>query len=302
MPAKANLTRKLALALLSTTHGAPSWSTVHHFHERTIAIAAAAATDGTHDDHHHRPLSPPNDTAPPPPSAVGEDELTTATVDHTSSPSKSSSLPSEPTTVEPSSLQSKPLITMATTSTFQIRRGRKSTLITAATQGKSSSSVDNEFIFIPLRSKFDPIIGDHKHDANRFLLTPHLAVHFSQIHLPSKSWLARPGLNDPDRSSYGPHQAAPAPTWTQAPAASNGLHDASATASITPNSHCARSSRCHHPRRPAAVTAYVIMINTQDHPIHVFNIGSAVDDRCFCIEGSRNSYSARCYSDPSHFL
>ncbi|KAL6004045.1 hypothetical protein ACLOJK_004592, partial [Asimina triloba] len=46
-----------------------------------------------------------------------------------------------PTTVGPSLPRSKPFITMETTSSFQIRRGRKPTLITEATRGESSSPV-----------------------------------------------------------------------------------------------------------------------------------------------------------------
>ncbi|KAL5979171.1 hypothetical protein ACLOJK_019069, partial [Asimina triloba] len=57
-----------------------------------------------------------------------------------------------PTTVGPSSPRSKPLIMTKMTSTFQIRRGCKPTLITKATRGKSSSPIINKFIFIPLRS------------------------------------------------------------------------------------------------------------------------------------------------------
>ncbi|KAL5986624.1 hypothetical protein ACLOJK_014957, partial [Asimina triloba] len=58
----------------------------------------------------------------------------------------------EPTTDRRSLPRSKPFITTATTSTFQICRGRKPTLITEATRGKSSSPVINKFNSIPLRS------------------------------------------------------------------------------------------------------------------------------------------------------
>ncbi|KAL5986269.1 hypothetical protein ACLOJK_014602 [Asimina triloba] len=58
-----------------------------------------------------------------------------------------------PTIVGPSLPRSKPLITTATTSSFQICRGRKTTLITTATRGESSSPVINKFNSIPLRSR-----------------------------------------------------------------------------------------------------------------------------------------------------
>ncbi|KAL5980555.1 hypothetical protein ACLOJK_028463 [Asimina triloba] len=57
-----------------------------------------------------------------------------------------------PTTAGPSLPRSEPFITTATTSTFQIRRGRKPTLITVATRGESSSPVINKFNSISLQS------------------------------------------------------------------------------------------------------------------------------------------------------
>ncbi|KAL6000844.1 hypothetical protein ACLOJK_006571, partial [Asimina triloba] len=60
--------------------------------------------------------------------------------------------PARPTTIGPPLMQSNPIITTATRSSFQIRRGRKPTLITVATRGESSSPVINKFNSIPLRS------------------------------------------------------------------------------------------------------------------------------------------------------
>ncbi|KAL5978479.1 hypothetical protein ACLOJK_029596 [Asimina triloba] len=60
--------------------------------------------------------------------------------------------PAKPTNAKSSLPRSEPFITMATTSTFQIRQGRKPTLITVATRGESSSPVINKFNSIPLRS------------------------------------------------------------------------------------------------------------------------------------------------------
>ncbi|KAL5972665.1 hypothetical protein ACLOJK_039470, partial [Asimina triloba] len=76
-----------------------------------------------------------------------------------------------PTTVGPSLPRSKSFITTATTSTFQIRRGRKPTLIIEATRGESSSPVINKFNSIPLRS-----MDQREGNTDRFLLKLHLAV------------------------------------------------------------------------------------------------------------------------------
>ncbi|KAL6003708.1 hypothetical protein ACLOJK_004254, partial [Asimina triloba] len=65
---------------------------------------------------------------------------------------KASLPPAIPTTTRPLSPRSEPFITTATASSFQIRRGRKPTLITEATRGESSSPVINKFNSIPLRS------------------------------------------------------------------------------------------------------------------------------------------------------
>ncbi|KAL6004918.1 hypothetical protein ACLOJK_005476 [Asimina triloba] len=60
--------------------------------------------------------------------------------------------PAKPTTAKPVLPRSEPFITTATTSSFQIRRGRKPTLIKEATRGASSSPIINKFNSIPLRS------------------------------------------------------------------------------------------------------------------------------------------------------
>ncbi|KAL5998234.1 hypothetical protein ACLOJK_009172 [Asimina triloba] len=68
----------------------------------------------------------------------------------------------KPTTAKPSLPRSKPFITTATASTFQIRRGRKLTLITVAIRGESSSPVINKFNSIPFRS-----MGHHSSGTER---------------------------------------------------------------------------------------------------------------------------------------
>ncbi|KAL5996659.1 hypothetical protein ACLOJK_007578 [Asimina triloba] len=104
----------------------------------------------------HRHRSSPSFRQQPPPEASHH----AAAARHASSPSHVAAGEDDeavadrprPTTAEPSSPRSKPFITTATTSTFQIRRGRKPTLIIVATRGETSSPVINKFNSIPLRS------------------------------------------------------------------------------------------------------------------------------------------------------
>ncbi|KAL5986527.1 hypothetical protein ACLOJK_014860, partial [Asimina triloba] len=130
-------------------------------------------------------------------------------------PSKtpSSSL-SRPTIVGPSLPRSKPLITMATTSTFQIwrpqadvdHRGHTRQIFLTRHQQihlhpasivahfKSEPYHHSIWIFRGYGTRFDPIIGEHKHDAKHFLLRPHLAVHLPQTHLSSFSVTNKPSI------------------------------------------------------------------------------------------------------------
>ncbi|KAL5977708.1 hypothetical protein ACLOJK_039236 [Asimina triloba] len=84
--------------------------------------------------------------------------------DNTTSPStmKTTFTPSRPTDGEFPIRRSGPPIMPATSSSSQFRRGRKSTSITAATQGKLVSSVTDESTFIPLRSLDDPGHPSHR--------------------------------------------------------------------------------------------------------------------------------------------
>ncbi|KAL5983923.1 hypothetical protein ACLOJK_018021 [Asimina triloba] len=102
-----------------------------------------------------RPLPPPElspatarASTPPPASAGGPQPprpsspaMHLLTVDDDEEDNDTAFSPSEPITNGPSSPRSKPLITTETTSAFQIRRGRKTTLITVATRGKYSSPI-----------------------------------------------------------------------------------------------------------------------------------------------------------------
>ncbi|KAL6001287.1 hypothetical protein ACLOJK_007019, partial [Asimina triloba] len=167
----------------------------------------------------------------------------------------------EPTTDRRSLPRSKPFIMTATTSTFQICRGCKPTLITEATRGKSSSPVINKFNSIPLRSQ---------RSTRRFLLEPIrpsiFQKHMSSFPRPCPS-SARPGLDDPGRSSC--HTADPrsttqpaqptccrtsiTPPPVVATPTSTSQHAATATASPAPTADVAAhalataSARCPHP-------------------------------------------------------
>ncbi|KAL5986836.1 hypothetical protein ACLOJK_015170 [Asimina triloba] len=112
----------------------------------------------------------------------------------------------KPTIAGPSLPRSEPFITTATTSTFQICRGRKPTLITVAARGESSSPVINNFNSIPLRSW--PIS-----DLNRVI-----AVHHAG-HRPINA-SCRPLSRSPAaRHTHRPSQRTHVPSTTPTPAA-----------------------------------------------------------------------------------
>ncbi|KAL6001212.1 hypothetical protein ACLOJK_006944 [Asimina triloba] len=109
----------MATAIATTGEAAPAPAALRHHHVAAgnITLPIATIVDAVEEDDE------------PTPTAIG------------------------PTSAGPSLPRSKPLITTETTSTFQIRRGRKPTLIIEVTRGESSSPVINKFNFIPLRSQ-----------------------------------------------------------------------------------------------------------------------------------------------------
>ncbi|KAL5994433.1 hypothetical protein ACLOJK_024483 [Asimina triloba] len=109
-------------------------SPVKPLHRRPKLPSTARARHRRHRRHHV-------EHGAPPPSTATNDAHEDAVADRP-----------KPTTVGPSLPRSKPFITTETVSTFQIRRGRKPTLITVAIRGESSSPVINKFNSIPLRS------------------------------------------------------------------------------------------------------------------------------------------------------
>ncbi|KAL6003630.1 hypothetical protein ACLOJK_023863 [Asimina triloba] len=181
-------------------YGAPWAACARSLYQWSTFRAPSSSRDGGcrryHRRRHHRPPkltpSPPHEpavsTSPAidrPPDAVNvavEGKLSTV----------------KPTTDKPPLFQSEPFITTVTASTFQIhrgRKGRKPTMITVATQGKSSSPVINKFIFIPLRSSpiSDPnhtIIQSGFLEAMRGLDRKIQAIHHAGHRLP----LPRPPL------------------------------------------------------------------------------------------------------------
>ncbi|KAL6001917.1 hypothetical protein ACLOJK_040481, partial [Asimina triloba] len=117
------------------------WSTFRAPSSPTEWVAAMAATTAraatgdpaphdalAHRSTHSRRLKPATTL----PSPTNEDVAVVRSQRHRSA---------KPTTAGPSLPRSKPFITTETTRTFQIRRGRKTTLITVATRGKSSSPI-----------------------------------------------------------------------------------------------------------------------------------------------------------------
>ncbi|KAL5982000.1 hypothetical protein ACLOJK_016067 [Asimina triloba] len=99
------------------------------------------------DDSHPRPSAAHDPSAPCP---IQQPDRHHAVDAHEEDKGKLATV--EPTIDGPPSLQSEPFIMTATASSFQIRQGRKPTLITVATRGESSSPVINNITFIPLRS------------------------------------------------------------------------------------------------------------------------------------------------------
>ncbi|KAL5995866.1 hypothetical protein ACLOJK_025938 [Asimina triloba] len=165
------------------------WSTIGGPHYRCSITSTMGGSHGCRRRCRRRCHRPPVKPSPPPDAVVDA-----APADSHLVPSnvaiKGSFIPPEPTMAEHPDGPSKPFITTETTSTFQIRRGRKPTMITMATRGKFSSPVINKPIFIPLRSSpifrskpshllihifmdhfidFDPRMDNHSSGSNRFL-------------------------------------------------------------------------------------------------------------------------------------
>ncbi|KAL6005121.1 hypothetical protein ACLOJK_005682 [Asimina triloba] len=114
-------------------HGAPK--VLHHLHE----------LGGSHCRRRARRRCPPRRSSPPANAARRRQHTTPVaamhllTVDGDEEDDKPTPTVVGPTIAGPSSPPSKPFIMTGTTSTFQIHRGRKPTLITEATRGRSSS-------------------------------------------------------------------------------------------------------------------------------------------------------------------
>ncbi|KAL6009519.1 hypothetical protein ACLOJK_022748 [Asimina triloba] len=116
-----------------------------------------------------------------------------------------------PTTAGPSLPRSKPFIMTATTSTFQIHRGRKPTLITVVTRGESSSPVINKFNSISLQSSKN---GSKARQHRSFSSKAHPAVDFCCCPLPATT-TAPPAVDRPSPPPCcrcSPAAAADAPT------------------------------------------------------------------------------------------
>ncbi|KAL5979704.1 hypothetical protein ACLOJK_019615 [Asimina triloba] len=134
--------------------------------------------------------------------------------------------------------QSKPFITTATMNTFQIRRGRKPTLITKG-HGR----------------KFDPIIEEHKHDAKHFLLKLHPPIKFKTnasifVSVTGKAWIGR---SRPSTLSPSPAR----PYYTACIIPTDGIF-----VCTTPATHrlqtAAQPRTNHRPAMKAATDAWII--------------------------------------------
>ncbi|KAL6004620.1 hypothetical protein ACLOJK_005175 [Asimina triloba] len=254
-------------------------------------LLPASATPLSPDAVNSLRLSRPLPTVPPMSTPADDDDY-----NDNISPSKASLPPPEPTIVGHPDGPSKSFITTVMTSTFQICRGRKPTMITVDTRGKSYSPVINKFIFIPLQSPFIittttaraccPRPHLHRRCCRMSITPPPISAGgASRLHarcphkLPPRlsqwAWIerSRPHIMRP---SCWPHLCRLTSPMSPSPSPSSDARTCCPDA-IAPSARTA----CMH-RSPELTARMHAPRNC--HLQHVVNVGSAVDDRRFALK------------------